>query len=185
MLSEVMVSVMVTSAGFLAVTQKAFVAGQLQHLCKEDLSTVHVCFVMLYSIPSREPFSNLYSICAQTTGAQWVTVSVVEAANVQQAKTFPHSQNAINLLNKIQGATTSICPVWMSDFQQHKCLWGSKAFKALITIINELLWGENGLHSPLLFDIVKGNRCYVLITCFLWVCRDKLKSWGGSVFSRC
>lgn len=40
-------AVMVTSAGFLAVTQKVFVAGQLQHLCKEDLTTAHVCFVML------------------------------------------------------------------------------------------------------------------------------------------
>lgn len=47
---------------FLAVTQKAFVAEQLQHLCKEDLSTVHVCFVLLYSIPSREPFD---SVCIQ------------------------------------------------------------------------------------------------------------------------
>lgn len=57
-----MLAVMVMSAGFLAVTQKAFVAGHLQHLCKEELTTVRVCFVMLYSIPSREPFS---SVCIQ------------------------------------------------------------------------------------------------------------------------
>lgn len=57
-----MLAVMVMSAGFLAVTQKALVAGQLQHLCKEELTTVRVCFVMLYSIPSREPFS---SVCIQ------------------------------------------------------------------------------------------------------------------------
>lgn len=49
-----------------------------------------------------------------------MAVSVVEAASVQQAKTSPRSQNAIKLLNRIQGATMSVSPVWMSDFQQHK-----------------------------------------------------------------
>lgn len=57
-----MLAVMVMRAAFLAVTQEAFVSGQLQHICKEDLSIVRVCFVMLYSIPSREPFS---SVCIQ------------------------------------------------------------------------------------------------------------------------
>lgn len=50
-----------------------------------------------------------------------VTVSVVEAASVQEAETLPHSGNGMQLLNRIQGAAMSISPVWMSDFQQHKC----------------------------------------------------------------
>lgn len=50
-----------------------------------------------------------------------VSDCVVEAASVQEAETLPHSQNGMQLLNRIQGATMSISPVWMSDFQQHKC----------------------------------------------------------------
>lgn len=65
-----MLAVMVTSAGFLAVTQKAFVAGQLQHLCKEDLG--QFMFVLLCCALSQAESPSAVSVfdLFETQGAQ-------------------------------------------------------------------------------------------------------------------